>query len=552
MRGPNGRNYLVPVKSVIESDDHIRVRAVPVDDLLDELGNTDDQLRIVVLDACRNNPFADRKKGDGTMGLSRPTQRAGTLLAFATGDGKTAADGQEGNSPYAQALAQRLRERADVKEVFDRVAEEVYDKTRRSQRPMKVDDVLGKHYLAGRPPTPGSATQVASVVPEPGNPTARPGQSGGLSLDDLEKEETTRKEWAAWQARMKADYDKTASFGGSADLRVKAWERFLGNYGQDNPLSREDEALRAQARQRQEGAQGEARRQAAVQVQPPATQSAPVTATPTAGQAIKDCADCPEMVVIPAGSFQMGSNDGYADEKPVHSVTLKSFALGKYEVTQGQWKAVMGSNPSKFSSCGDTCSVEQVSWEDIQQYIQKLNTKSGQQYRLPSESEWEYAARAGSTGKWSFGSDEGQTGQNAWYSANSNSSTQKVGQKKPNAFGLYDMYGNVWEWVQDYYHDSYSGVPTDGSPWESGGEQKYRVLRGGGWIDGPAGLRSANRSKSTPGFPPQRRFPFSQDRAVRRLPLAPLHLYPLWQVRMFGCWGSGGGAPSAFELGISA
>ena len=242
--------------------------------------------------------------------------------------------------------------------------------------------------------------------------------------------------------------------------------------------------------------------------QPPSAPSpAPAPATQTsnaaqAGQVFKDCqeAHCPEMVIIPAGRFTMGSSDGDADEKPPHSVNVRSFAMGKYEVTQGQWKAVMGSNPSRFSNCGDNCPVEKVSWDDIQQYIQKLNQKTGQQYRLPSEAEWEYAARAGSTGKWSFGDNESALGQHAWYSANSNSQTRPVGQKQANAFNLHDMHGNVWEWVQDVGHDNYSGAPTDGSAWVSGGDQSRRVLRGGSWISGPGSLRSANRDGISPDF----------------------------------------------------
>ncbi len=211
-----------------------------------------------------------------------------------------------------------------------------------------------------------------------------------------------------------------------------------------------------------------------------------------AGQTAKDCDVCPEMVVIPAGSFTMGSSDGDDDEEPLHRVNIQSFALGKFEVTQGQWKAVMGNNPSRFTECGDNCPVERVSWNDIQEYIQKLNQRSGKTYRLASEAEWEYAARAGSTGKWSFGDNQSQLGEYAWYSANSGK-TQRVGQKKPNAFGLYDMHGNVWEWVQDVLHDNYSGAPTDGSAWMNGGDNSRRVLRGGSWSDIPAGLRSANR-----------------------------------------------------------
>ena len=230
---------------------------------------------------------------------------------------------------------------------------------------------------------------------------------------------------------------------------------------------------------------------------------------PTPVAVAQTCAFCPEMVVIPAGSFQMGSNDGDADEKPVHSVNIKRFALGKYEVTQGQWETVMGSDPSKFTSCGDNCPVKQVSWDDIQQYIQKLNQKTGQNYRLPSEAEWEYAARAGSSSKYwwgdtasheyaNYGKDECcgglAQGRDKW------ENTAPVGQFPANAFGLYDMHGNVWEWVQDCYHDSYMGAPNDGSAWVTGGEQKSRVLRGGSWNYGPAYLRSTDRDWFAPDF----------------------------------------------------
>jgi len=193
----------------------------------------------------------------------------------------------------------------------------------------------------------------------------------------------------------------------------------------------------------------------------------------------------------------MGSND-YDDEKPPHSVSIKSFAMGKTEVTQGQWKAVMGSNPSKFTECGDACPVEQVSWDDAQEYVKKLNAKTGKQYRLPSESEWEYAARGGTNTKWSHGDSESALGDYGWYSANSGGKTRAVGQKRANPYGLLDMHGNVWEWVADCYHDSYSGAPSDGSAWTSNCKDTRRVLRGGSWFNYPVDLRSAIRIRFTP------------------------------------------------------
>ena len=215
------------------------------------------------------------------------------------------------------------------------------------------------------------------------------------------------------------------------------------------------------------------------------------------GQVIKDCADCPEMIVIPGGSFVMGS-DKYNDEKPPHTVAVRSFLMGKTEVTQGQWKAVMGSNPSRFSQCGEDCPVEQVSWNDAQAFIGKLNQKTGLAYRLPSEAEWEYAARAGSTTDWSHGNEAPRLADFAWYSVNSGSKSQAVAQKRPNAFGLFDMHGNVWEWVEDCWHDNYSRAPDDGTAWTMGCSDSNRVLRGGSWNLFPANLRTAIRDRNSP------------------------------------------------------
>lgn len=211
-----------------------------------------------------------------------------------------------------------------------------------------------------------------------------------------------------------------------------------------------------------------------------------------AGQIIKDCDTCPGMVIIPSGKFEMGSNQN-KHEIPVHNVNVNAFALGKTEVTQGQWRAVMGNNPSHFSSCGDDCPVEQVSWDDVQVFIKILNTKTGKQYRLPSEAEWEYACRAGGQQVY-CGSDNVDSV--AWYKDNSGgwfttNSTHPVSRKQPNAFGLYDMTGNVWEWVEDSYHDSYNGAPTNGSIWQ--GDGALRVFRGGSWDDDPYYARAAIR-----------------------------------------------------------
>ena len=163
------------------------------------------------------------------------------------------------------------------------------------------------------------------------------------------------------------------------------------------------------------------------------------------------------------------------------AVTIsRGFWMGKYEVTQEQYQAVMDSNPSNFQGCGK-CPVESMSWDEARNFIQKLNAQSsGGKYRLPTEAEWEYAARAGTTGPYAGNLDE-----MGWYGGNSDSKTHPVGQKKPNDFRLYDMHGNVWEWCEDLWHGNYDGAPTNGSAWTDGGNSKNRVVRGGSWLSRP-------------------------------------------------------------------
>ena len=229
------------------------------------------------------------------------------------------------------------------------------------------------------------------------------------------------------------------------------------------------------------------------------------------GAVFKDCDACPEMVVIPAGSFMMGSPPdpeqdpfsnakpvkvGEDSEKPQHRVDIQSFAIGKYEVTQEQWYAVMGSNPSWNK--GRTLPVEILSWDDAQLFVQELSQKTGKKYRLPTEAEWEYAARGGSTTTYPWGNSDAELHVYAWFNAIANA-TNPVGLKKPNQFGLYDMIGNVWEWTHDCWNPSYKNAPIDGSAW-TGGDCSLRVLRGGSWSSYPQVLRSAFRFRNPSAY----------------------------------------------------
>lgn len=239
----------------------------------------------------------------------------------------------------------------------------------------------------------------------------------------------------------------------------------------------------------------------------------------TARRVFRDCPDCPEMVVVPSGSFLMGSDsaeqawaisqgaapEDTVSEAPQRLVTIsRSFAVGKYPVTQREWGAVMGDNPSKFKA--PRRPVELVTWDEAKEFVRRLNamvqaanTIDGP-YRLLSEAEWEYAARAGTTAKWYCGNSDKCLSSVAVYRANSVGRTALVGGKLPNAFGLYDMHGNVSQWVEDCWADTYRDSPSDGSAASdgaaiSGKKSCDRVVRGGAWYSLPSNIRSAHRDR---------------------------------------------------------
>jgi formylglycine-generating enzyme required for sulfatase activity len=205
-----------------------------------------------------------------------------------------------------------------------------------------------------------------------------------------------------------------------------------------------------------------------------------------------------EMVNVKGGCFQMGDTfgGGANDEKPVHEVCVSDFKIGKYEVTQAQWLSIMEKNRSTF--IGDRRPVEQVSWDEIQEFIKKLSEASGLAYRLPTEAEWEYAARSGGKHeKWAGGSDESRLADYAWYEGNSGKKTHAVGSKKPNGLGIYEMSGNVSEWVQDRYGDIYyEESPKDNPQGPSAGS--FRVYRGSSWYSPAGRVRATSRSCSSP------------------------------------------------------
>jgi formylglycine-generating enzyme required for sulfatase activity len=419
-----GESYLIPVDADITSDADLRADAYALSELLaalEALQQRAPKRTVIIVDACRDAPFAAKFKNT-RRGLARlESNMPQTLVAYATGYNRVAWDGDGRNGPYALALAAHLtraRERP-LLALFDDVKRDVLKRTGHlnpPQQPTRYGDMDTSTYLLGSGPS----------TSQPGTELARP-------------------------------------------------------------------------------------------VAPPAAAPEPVAPpVPRVGDVIRDCAECPEMVVLPSGRFDRGDvhGDGYGNEKPVRTVKIaQPFAIGKYEVTQGEWRAVMGSNPSYFKDCGDRCPVEQVSWEDVQAFIGKLNEKTGKDYRLPSEAEWEYACRAGGRHKW-CGSDNVDAV--AWYDGNSGGRTHAVGGKRANGWGLHDMSGNVWEWVQDCYEEGYDkGQPVDGRTHEPSTNCARRVIRGGGWYFYLSrNTRSAYRFWYTPDY----RFYFLGFRLSRTLP----------------------------------
>jgi len=460
-----GKNYLIPVDAQVSDELDVPLAGIAVDRLLHGMGGRGDEaVNLVVLDACRNNPFKkDGTKAIGDKGLARVTAPSGTLILYATKPGETASDNPGGrNGLFTQHLLDAMQEPGiEVEQAFKQVAYQVYRESGRRQSPWQEGVIYGRFYFRPHPLT-------GQPVPAPPPPPASVRPTGHLQVN------VDRPNAEVWLDGRKVG---EASPGEPLNL----------SYQKVGAAALEVRAKGYQDARQQVTIKANQWAQAVVSLEP--EQAAPPPAPVAQSRESYE----PEMVSIPGGSFRMGSNDGGADEKPVHTVSIRPFKLGKYEVTQAQWKAVMGDNPSYFENCDD-CPVEQVSWDDVQDYIAKLNRKTGKGYRLPSEAEWEYACRSG-------GKDERYCGGNnpdslGWYGSNSGKKTHPVGRKQANGLGLYDMTGNVWEWTQDCWKGSYQGAPGDGSAWESG-ECGRRVLRGGSWDDRPWDLRAAIRLWNT-------------------------------------------------------
>lgn len=498
-----GNNYLVPVGADIESEADVEDRGIDANFVLRTMEEAQVKVSIAILDACRNNPFT-RSFRSASGGLAQMSAATGSLVAFATAPGSVAADGAGRNGIYTKNLLASLKDSdTDILKVFQRTRAAVVKETGGKQTPWESTSLIGDFYF--RPPT-GSA-QVASVAPVTQGQLVDPSANDRAFWDAM-KGSKNPEEFKAY-----LDQYPRGLFAALAQARLKA-------------LQSTQVATVAPSAQ--------------TLVRPaPADDLQRLTT----GTVFRDCTDCPQMVVIPPGRFRMGSPSSeegrYDDEEPQHYVMLRSaFAVGKYEVTKAQFaRFVQESGHSTDDGCrtlngdkwemdaskswrnpgfsqSDNDPVVCVNWNDAKAYTQWLTKQTGKSYRLLTEAEWEYAARAGTTGPRYWGKNDNDSCRYANVADTSAKITYKfdntfdcrdgfaatapVGSFQPNAFGLHDMLGNVWEWTEDCKNEKYAGAPADGSVWIA----DYcfrRVLRGGSWNDFPRDVRSATREGLGPG-----------------------------------------------------
>ena len=570
-------NYLVPVDARLQTDGDVKYETVSLDLVMETVEGAK-EFRLVVLDACRKNPFlaSMRREAGSTRSIGRGLARAeptggGTLLAYSAKEGMVAADGSGRNSPYTEALLRYLEEPGlEVGLMFRKVRDAVVESTGQAQEPFAYGSLSAKgaYFIppVGPPDptdeTPGGGTtsedrywETVNAIEDSGAKVAallayRERFPAGVyaSLADIQL-----KALRATEAGSGGAEERSPS-AGEANLRLtreelRGIQRALAQAGYDPGPA---DGIIGRGTRGAIGRWQRAQGRSATEYLGPEDAKAllalapvpgPAVADPLqAGERFRDCDEawCPEMVVVPAGSFMMGSRASeegrFDDEGPRHQVEIReSFAVGVYEVTRGQFAAFVGAadhdagnrcltyeggswewregrswrNPGFDQT--DAHPVVCVNWEDAQAYVDWLGEKTGETYRLLSESEWEYVARAGTqTSRYWGESVSGQCrhGNGAdgslkrhysdweWATVGCDDGevhTAPVGQFKANRFELHDVLGNVWEWVEDCMNGSYAGAPADGSAWRSG-NCSQRVLRGGSWYDYPRYLRAANRS----------------------------------------------------------
>ena len=548
----DGRNFLIPVDARLASDQDVEYEAVPLD-LVSRSVDRASEFRLIVLDACRDNPFAKAITRSGATrsigrGLARVEPAGETLVAYAARGGSVAADGEGRNSPYSTALLAHLEEPGlEVGLMFRKVRDAVLRSTGGRQEPFVYGSLSSEGVWLG--PRPG-----------PSAPAAKPARPGGGSgrlnaervaaeaykaaerLNTVEAFEAVARRFPGTvYADLARGHVRKLKGGGAqaalppkpapapvpakpaspadpaaaeaalgltvADRSLIQWGLSAAGFdpgpadGAIGPATRA--ALRAWQAKTSRKATGYLTLASAGALKAAGEKASRAAGRP--GKTFRDCPQCPVMVSLPTGSFTMGSpahEEGRRDDEgPQHRVTIRrAFAVGKYEVTFAEWDACVAASVCSYRPSDEGWGrghrpVINVSWHDAKEYVGWLSRRTGKRYRLLSEAEWEYAARAGTRTRYHWGNSVGRNRANCdrcgsrW----DNDRTAPVGSFGANRFGLHDMHGNVAEWVEDCWHDNYRGAPSDGRARTSGGNNCLRVERSGSWYNSPKVLRSAFR-----------------------------------------------------------
>jgi formylglycine-generating enzyme required for sulfatase activity len=550
-------NYLIPVDANIKKDRDVKRVALDVEKVLDEMADAKNNINIVILDACRDNPFpkSSRSAFKGLAGIDAPE---GTIVAFSTSPGKVADDGPGKNSPYTAALIESIKKPGlPIEQVFKAVRQKVKESTNNNQIPWESTSLTGDFYFNPEvkegEEKKSQADEEKRVEAE--RQKAEKGKIGAEAQKQREdkkhnvaQEKRDRAAWSKKLGAMKAAFRKVEKIDkqkGTPEKKIEAWQQFLSIYEEKNPYTEEDSKLREKAEKRVEYWQNARNvKEGKNKPENKKTEGEP--------KEYRDALTGMEFVLVPEGSFIMGSPAEEVGrwekddrEGPQHRVEItRPFYLGKHEVTVGQflkfvqdtgykteaengggaftwvngkWEKTEGiywDNPGfpQSKSHPVTC----VSWNDAHAFIRWLNRKSGRTYRLPTEAEWEYAARARTTTARFWGNDlnrtceyanvadqtrspEGKTWEDRFECKDDYWFTAPVGSYQPNGFNLYDMLGNVWEWCEDWFDAKYyKKSPTQDPLGPSIGSE--RIVRGGGWRNLPRYVRSANRGSSLPDY----------------------------------------------------
>jgi formylglycine-generating enzyme required for sulfatase activity len=458
-----------------------------------------DQLNLIVLDTCLNNPY-----NAGNVSLARPPDR--TIVAYATAPGAFAADGAQHGLYTAALLSAIDRPGRSIEDMLHDVARSVGLATGGQQVPWVAVGAAvaanGFQFAPSARQAHHGASQAATTE------TVVALQSRGI----LPKDSNEQYELTFWESI------KDSTYPSDYEAYLKAYPN-----GRFATLAHARiDRLRAAAPKAQSQAQADHARAVAPPASAPPTPSAPppaeksvaasappptpapkpaVKTTASSAGEIKDCAACPALIALPGGTFAMGSNSDDPAERPVHRVTIgQPFAIGKYEVTVEQWNACADASVcpriDTEANASKSEPIRNVSWDDAQVYVKWLTKTTGKGYRLPAEAEWEYAARGGTTTTYWWGNEmrKGYADCKDCGEPWRKDGPVNVGSFIPNPFGLFDMNGSVWEWVADCWHGSYKGAPPDGRVWDEAG-CPMRVIRGGSWPDGAAYMQSSTRFK---------------------------------------------------------